>query len=103
MNLNLVLEMAADGYGERVALGSRTGGLTFAELARRAKAGGGALRAAGVGQLVGLMRNGPTVPQALFAAAAAGIPFTPLNYRFTADRLAELIACLDDPLVVVDA
>lgn len=103
MNLNLVLQMAADGYGERVALGSRTGGLTFAELARRAKAGGGALRAAGVGQLVGLMRNGPTVPQALFAAAAAGIPFTPLNYRFTADRLAELIACLNDPLVVVDA
>jgi acyl-CoA synthetase (AMP-forming)/AMP-acid ligase II len=81
VNLNLILEMAAGGYGDRVALGSRKDGISFAELARRAGAGASALRVAGVGQLLMLMRNGPALPQALFAAAVAGIPCTPLNYR----------------------
>ena len=37
MHLAMLLEMAADGMGDRVALGRRAGGLSFAELAAGAQ------------------------------------------------------------------
>jgi acyl-CoA synthetase (AMP-forming)/AMP-acid ligase II len=94
--------MAADGHGDRVALGSRDDGITFADLARRAAASAALVRAEGAKHLLFLGRNGPAVPQALFAAAWAGIPFTPVNYRLTPDRLARLAGRLDDPFVLAD-
>jgi acyl-CoA synthetase (AMP-forming)/AMP-acid ligase II len=48
-------------------------------------------------------RNGPGYPQVLFAAAAAGVPFAPLNYRLSAGQLHELLAGLAGSLVVADA
>ena len=39
MNLTMLLDMAADGFGDRVVVGPRDGGLTAAEL-RRLAAGG---------------------------------------------------------------
>ena len=38
MNLMMLLEMAAGGFGDRVAVGSRNGGLTFQQLFDRAGA-----------------------------------------------------------------
>ena len=38
MNIAMVLEMAADALGDRVAFGSRDDGLTYAELRRAARA-----------------------------------------------------------------
>ena len=40
MHLAMLLQMAADGMADRVALGSRDGGITFAELGLRAMFGG---------------------------------------------------------------
>jgi acyl-CoA synthetase (AMP-forming)/AMP-acid ligase II len=37
----------------------------------------------------------------MLAAARAGIPYTPLNYRLAADQIAELVARFDDPIVTV--
>ena len=102
MNLRLLLGMAADGHRNRIALGTRRNGITFSELARRAAVGAALVREEGARHLVFLGRNGPAVPQLLFAAVGAGIPFTPLNYRLTADRLTRLAARLDDPLVLAD-
>ena len=36
MDITLLLEMAADGFGDRVAVGSRSGGLDYATLLDRA-------------------------------------------------------------------
>ncbi|MGB9308862.1 MAG: fatty acid--CoA ligase family protein, partial [Mycobacterium sp.] len=66
-------------------------------------AGGAAvLRAAGAGCVAYVGLNGPVLPALLFAAARAGIPLTPLNYRASADQLNALIAELDRPYVVAD-
>lgn len=102
MNLVVLLDMAAAGHAERVALGSSTGGITFDELARRAHGGAAAIRERGAGPVLYLGRNGPGVAQALLAAAVAGVPFAPLNYRLPAARIGALIGRFDAPLVVVD-
>jgi acyl-CoA synthetase (AMP-forming)/AMP-acid ligase II len=102
VNLGVLLDMAVAGYGDRVALGSVRGGTTFADLGRRARGGAGVIREHGAGHLAFLGRNGPGAAHALFAAAAAGVPFVPLNYRLPADRINALIDRLDVPLVIVD-
>ena len=102
MSIGMLLDMAASGYGERVALGSRTDGVSFAELARRAAGGASVAAQHGASQLAFVGRNGPAVPQLLFSAALAGIPFSPLNYRLSREGLAELVEQLDNPLLVAD-
>jgi acyl-CoA synthetase (AMP-forming)/AMP-acid ligase II len=102
VNLVVLLDMAAAGHADRVALGSLDGGTSFGELARRAHGGAALIREMGVGQLLFLGRNGPGVAQALLAAAVAGVPFTPLNYRLPADRIDAQIDRFDAPLVIVD-
>ena len=44
----------------------------------------------------------PPCPHLLFASAAAGIPFVPLNYRLSAASLHSLIGQLDAPVVFAD-
>jgi acyl-CoA synthetase (AMP-forming)/AMP-acid ligase II len=103
VSIGLLLDMAASGYGGRIALGSRTDGVSFAELARRAAGGASVAAQHGPGQLVFVGRNGPAFPQLLFSAALAGIPFSPLNYRLSKKGLADLVEQLDNPLLVADA
>ncbi|RAY16903.1 long-chain fatty acid--CoA ligase [Actinomadura craniellae] len=100
MNLAMILDMVADGMPDRVLIGDRTTGLTGAGL--RARALAGAERAAGARRLVYLGPNGPAFPVALFAAAYAGVPFVPLNYRLGQDQLAEIMSRQESPLVVTD-
>src|SRR5205807_10232606 len=79
VHLAMLLEMAADGMGERVAFGRRAGGVTMAELGSRARRAGTFL--AGLpGERVGLVDlNSEAVPILLFGAALAGKPFVPIN------------------------
>lgn len=102
MSVALLLEMAT-GH-DRVALGGRDDGTTFARLAELAAGGATVLRehAPGAGHAVLLGRNGPVMPHLLFAATTAGLPFTPMNYRLAADQILELLADLDSPVVVAD-
>jgi acyl-CoA synthetase (AMP-forming)/AMP-acid ligase II len=106
MNLGLLLEMAADGAPERVALGSRRGGTTYAELLGRADAVAAWLARRGPGDaperagLVGL--NSPAVPLLLFGCARAGVPFVPLNYRLADPALQALAARTAPSVLVVD-
>jgi acyl-CoA synthetase (AMP-forming)/AMP-acid ligase II len=46
--------------------------------------------------------NGLAVPIGLFAAAAAGVPFVPLNYRLSHDQLHDMLVPLGDTLVVAE-
>jgi len=102
VDLTLLLTMAADGFGDRVVVGPREGGLTAARL--RALAGGGAaaVRAAGADAVLYLAVNGPAFPVALFAAAYAGVPLVPVNYRLGEDQLTGLLAHHPRALAIVD-
>ncbi len=91
MRLTLLLDMAADGFGERVLAGRRSGGITAAELARRSHSGAALVRERAADALVYLDVNGPAFPVALFAAARAGVPLVPLNYRLGQLQLDELL------------
>ncbi|HEY3631108.1 MAG TPA: AMP-binding protein, partial [Jatrophihabitantaceae bacterium] len=103
MNLSLLLDMARDGFADRVVLGPRTGGITAADLHRRSVGGARALAKAGAKALIYLGVNGPAFPVALFSAARAGIPLVPLNYRVGDEQLAALLAHHPDAFVVTDA
>ena len=46
--------------------------------------------------------GGAMLPLLIFAAARAGLAFTPINYRLSADGIQALIQRLPDPLVIVD-
>jgi len=103
VGIELVLDMAASTYDQRPATGTRAAGLTYADLDRVANGGAGLIRAAGAGSVAFLGVNGPVLPALMFAAARAGVPICPLNYRLGAAQLAELLDQLDAPYVVADA
>src|SRR5882724_5740842 len=92
MNLTLLLDMAADGCGDRVVIGRNQDGLTAAQLRDLSLGGAQTLRDDGVEAIVYLAVNGPAFPVALFAAARAGVPFIPVNYRLGRDQLDSLLA-----------
>jgi acyl-CoA synthetase (AMP-forming)/AMP-acid ligase II len=102
VNVGLLLEMAADGGADRVAVGSRVDGLTYTTLLERARAVAGRLRAQGYERLGLVALNSDALPLALFGAGLAGVPFAPLNYRLPTEQLRALAARLAPGLVVAD-
>ena len=92
MNVSLLLDMAADGFGDRVVVGRRNDGFSATRLREMAAQVGGELRSGGASALVYLAANGPALPVALFAAARAGISLVPLNYRLGREQLDQLLA-----------
>ena len=113
MNIVTLLEMAATGAPDRVAIGRcRTSGaaetgrdagqLTYPGLLARAQAGAGVLRDRQARALVYLGVNGSAFAEALFASAWAGIPLVPLNYRLGREQLAFLLGRQEGALVVSD-
>jgi acyl-CoA synthetase (AMP-forming)/AMP-acid ligase II len=102
MSIAMLLEMAASAYGDRTALGDRGDGISYADVSRMMAAGAGLIAASGAGSVAFVGLNGPALPVLLMASAAAGVPFSPLNYRLSAAGLDQLIAELDSPLIVAD-
>lgn len=92
MNLTMLLEMAADGFGDRIVIGERGSGLTAEELRQAALRGAHAIQEAEAEAVVYLAVNGPAFPVAMFAAAYAGVPLVPLNYRLGDEQLDGLLA-----------
>ncbi len=102
MNIAMLLEMAADGMGHRVAVGPRQGGLSYVELLERSRRIASLVEAAGVDR-VGLVDvNSDAVPVLLFASAIAGVPFAPLNYRLADERLRSIGERIAPAFVVAD-
>jgi len=98
MNISLLLQMAADAMPDRAALGS----LDYAGLASRAAAAAGWIAGREPGRVVYLGLNSPAFPVALFAAAAAGRPFVPLNYRLPDADLRRLVERTTPCLLIAD-
>lgn len=102
MGIELLLEMAVSGHGERVAIGSPDGGLTYGRLQRLAAGTASLVNEAKASHLATVGVIGPLLPVSLFGAAMAGVPAVPLNYRLTTAALDELLDSLENPLVVAD-
>jgi acyl-CoA synthetase (AMP-forming)/AMP-acid ligase II len=103
VGIEVLLDIPAGALADRVALGSRAGGLTFGELAARAAGGATLLRETGARSVAYTGVNGPAFNAAVFAAAIAGLPLSPLNYRLQDADLVELLERLDAPVVLADA
>ncbi|MBA4025356.1 MAG: AMP-dependent synthetase [Gordonia sp.] len=92
MRLTMLLDMAVDGFGDRVLVGRTVDGLTGVDLRARAVSGALLLQERSATALVYFAVNGPAFPVAMFAAANAGIPLVPINYRLGTEQLAALLA-----------
>jgi acyl-CoA synthetase (AMP-forming)/AMP-acid ligase II len=102
MNIATLLDMAADGFGERIVAGRAEDGVTAARLRELSVGAARKLRAAGAGALVHLAVNGPAFPLALFAAARAGVPLVPVNYRLGGEQLDAVLAKHPGALGIAD-
>ena len=102
MNLMMLLEMAAEGMGDRVAVVSGDARMTYAELFEAAGRAGAQLRASGADHLAILDISSPALPVGVFGAAWAGKPFVPLNYRLTGSELENLVGQITPGQIVTD-
>jgi acyl-CoA synthetase (AMP-forming)/AMP-acid ligase II len=100
--------MAATGMPDRVAVGRLhspemgASGLTYPGLLDRARCGAAILHDVRADELVYLGVNSDDFPTVLFAAAWAGVPLVPVNYRLSHDSLATVLAHHPNALVVSD-
>jgi acyl-CoA synthetase (AMP-forming)/AMP-acid ligase II len=99
----MLLDMAAEGFGDRVVIGRTAEGLTAGRLRELALGGAHLVRETGADAIVYLAVNGPALPVALFAAARAGVPLIPVNYRLGGVQLDALLANHPSALGIADA
>ena len=93
--------MVESGFDERILLGEESGSVTGADLGRLVRSGASTLT--GFSALVYVGENHGLLPVALFAAAWAGVPFVPVNYRLEDGQLNALVARQSGALVLADA
>ncbi|MCX7162727.1 MAG: class I adenylate-forming enzyme family protein [Betaproteobacteria bacterium] len=103
MNLVMLLEMAAETYPDRVAVKSGGESLTYAELQRASWAAAAKITASGCGYLGLIDISSVAVPVAIFAAAYAGVPYVPINYRLTAQEMEALLERIAPALLIIGA
>lgn len=102
MTLSLILEMAESGFGDRAAISVADETLTIQELARLSRSAGRLFADHEAAAVVYLGSNHLSFPVALFGAAAAGVPFIPINYRLGPSQMRELLARHPGAFVLYD-
>jgi long-chain acyl-CoA synthetase len=103
MNLMMLLEMAAQGLGDRVAVTNGDESLTYSELFNAAGAAAADVSGRDVKHLAVLDVSSLAVPVGLFASAWAGLPYVPLNYRLTVEELERLVGQIVPSVLVTDS
>jgi long-chain acyl-CoA synthetase len=103
MSISLLLEMAASSKPDRTAVVSGDLRLTTQQLSDLADGGAGVIAESSAQHVVYVGTGGVMLPLLIFASARAGLGFTPINYRLSADGIQTLIRRLPQPLVVVDS
>jgi long-chain acyl-CoA synthetase len=95
--------MASSSDPERTAVVSGDVRLTAQQLSDLADGGAGIIARSQASHVVYVGLGGAMLPLLIFASARAGLTFTPINYRLSAEGIKTLIARLPDPLVVADS
>ena len=107
MSISLLLEMAASSNPDRTAVVSQGPSdsvrLTTQQLSDLADGGAGVIAGSNAKHVAYVGTGGAMLPVLIFAAARAGLAFTPINYRLSADGIQALIERLPEPLVIVDS
>jgi long-chain acyl-CoA synthetase len=95
--------MAASSNPDRTAVVDGDLRLTTQQLSDLADGGAGVIAESGAAHVVYVGAGGAMLPTLIFASARAGLAFTPLNYRLSAEGIQALIERLPEPLVIVDS
>jgi long-chain acyl-CoA synthetase len=103
MNISMILDMAAEAFGDRVAVVCGSERYTYAELRDKALRAATRIKASGATYVALLDVASPAAPVAIFGAAYAGLPYVPLNYRLTAPEINELVARIAPALMITSA
>jgi long-chain acyl-CoA synthetase len=103
MSISLLLEMAVSSNPDRTAVVSGGTRLTTQELSDLADGGAGVIAGSNAKHVVYVGTGGAMLPLLIFASARAGLAFTPINYRLSAEGIQALVGRLPEPLVVVDS
>ncbi len=106
MHLSSLLEIVADALPDRVAVAACNdddGDLTYQGLFEKVRGASRYLQSEGAGRLVAVDVNSEAVPVGLFAAALAGIPYVPVNYRLSDVQLAAILERAAPGLAIVEA
>ncbi|MGB1582050.1 MAG: AMP-binding protein, partial [Nevskiales bacterium] len=73
-NIAMLLDMAAEAFGDRTAVVCGDESLTFADLRTQAQRAARQFQSSGAQYVALLDTNGPVLPVAIFGAAYAGVP-----------------------------
>ncbi|WP_374526954.1 class I adenylate-forming enzyme family protein [Novosphingobium sp.] len=103
MNIALLLEMAAEAAGDRIALVCDGKRWTYGELLDAARGACELIRDSGAEFVALLDESSEASVIAMFGAALAGVPYCPLNYRLADADLGALLGRIAPALVIGDA
>jgi acyl-CoA synthetase (AMP-forming)/AMP-acid ligase II len=102
VNIAMLLEMVAEGDPGRIVLGSHDGGMTAAELLERSRRAAVYFEKSGTDVVGYFGLNSDVLPVALFGAALAGVPFSPINYRAPDEQLRGILGRVAGGLMIAD-
>jgi acyl-CoA synthetase (AMP-forming)/AMP-acid ligase II len=103
MNVSLILQMAADAEPERTGLVCEGRRWSYGALWRAARAAALNVSKSTCSHIALLDESSEAAAIALFAAALAGVPYVPLNYRLPNTDLGALLSRIAPAYVVGDA
>ena len=103
MNISLLLQMAADAEPERTGLVCEARRWSYDSLLRAARGAALNISQSGCSHVALLDESSEAAAIALFAAAIAGVPYVPLNYRLPDTDLGALLNRIAPAYVIGDA
>jgi len=103
MNISLILQMAADSDAERIGLVCETRRWSYGALLRAARGAALKISKSTCSHVALLDESSEAAPIALFAAALAGVPYVPLNYRLPNTDLTALLSRIAPAYIIGDA
>jgi long-chain acyl-CoA synthetase len=105
VNVMMLLEMARDAFGERLAFTDGASGrsLTYEALFDAARRRAATIAETGASRVAALDVTSLASPVALFASAWAGVPYVPLNYRLTDPEIVALLERIRPAYLVTSA
>jgi acyl-CoA synthetase (AMP-forming)/AMP-acid ligase II len=102
MNISLILQMAAETEPDRIGLVCDTRRWRYGELLRAARGAALDISQSGCSHVALLDESSEAAAIALFAAAIAGVPYVPLNYRLPNPDLGALLSRIAPAYVIGD-
>jgi acyl-CoA synthetase (AMP-forming)/AMP-acid ligase II len=102
MNIQLILQMAADAEPDRIGLVCDGRRWSYRALLRAAQGAAVNIIASGCSHVSLLDESSEAAPIALFGAAIAGVPYVPLNYRLADADLSGLLKRIAPAYIVGD-